>query len=150
MTDVPAAEQQTPIEHTLPSEPFRYPQDHVVAILDKPDQLFDAVETLAARGFLESEITVLAGSREADRLDASTGRTGLMHRILRIADRLGVVNQEIEAKERYEQALREDSHVVLVFCSSADRKRLAGDLLRERGGYFINYFGRFTIETLAP
>ena len=129
-------------------DPVRYPQDHVAAILDTPAQLTDALGALTG-GFLESELIVLAGQEEAERLDAGTGRTGLLHHVIRIADRLGVLNKEMEVKERYERALREAGHVVLVLAPTEERKRLAADILRDSGGHFIRYFGRFTIEVLG-
>jgi hypothetical protein len=150
MPDARDAPGRAPGELTQTSEPFRYPQDHVAAIVDSPEQLTDALGTLTGGGFLESEITVLAGPKEAERLDASTGRTGLMHHVLRVADRLGMLHKEMEVKERYEQALRDDGHVVLVLAPTEDRKRLAADVLRHAGGYFVKFFGRFTIEVLAP
>ena len=129
-------------------DPVRYPQDHVAAILDTPAQLADALGALTG-GFLESELIVLAGQEEAERLDAGTGRTGLLHHVIRIADRLGMPNKEMEVKERYERALREDGHVVLVLAPTEERKRLAADILRDSGGHFIRHFGRFTIEVLG-
>lgn len=141
----------TPASEPAPdSEPYRYPQDHVVAIVDAPGQCVDAVSELTGNGFLESEVTVLAGAREAERLDASSGRTGLMHRVIRAADRLGVPHKEMEVKERYEQALRDDAHVILALAPTDERKRLAADVLRRHGAHYVKYFGRFTIEVLAP
>ena len=150
MSDARNARDQAPDEQSQSSEPFRYPQDHVAAILDTPAQLTDALGALTSQGFLESELTVLAGQEEAERLDASTGRTGLLHQVLRIRDRLGLPDKEQEVKKRYEQALREDGHVVLVLAPTEERKRLAADILGGSGGYFVKYFGRLTIEVLAP
>ena len=150
MPDPRNAPGRAPGELAQPSEPFKYPQDHVAAIVDSPDQLRHALENLTGGGFLESEVTVLAGPKEAERLDASTGRTGLLYHVLRVADWLGMLHKEMEVKERYEQALREDGHVILVLAPTEERKRLTADILRNAGGYFIKFFGRFTIEVLAP
>lgn len=150
MSEIPDARNRAPAERPESDELFQYPQNHVAAIVDAPAQLTDALEALTGSGFMESEVTVLAGAREAERLDASTGRSGLLHHVLRIADRLGVLHREMEVKERYEQALRDDGHVVLVLAPTEERKRLAADTLLGHGGHYIKYFGRFTIEVLAP
>lgn len=128
---------------------IRYPTDHVVAIVDTPEQLEEAIRALTGGGFLESEIQVAHGPAAAARLEASTGRTGLVDRLLRFAERIGMPNDEMAIKDRYEQALRNGQFVVLVLAPSDERKSRAGEVLSAKGGHFIKYFGRFTIEPIA-
>lgn len=84
-----------------PTEPVRYPTNHVVAVVDTADQLTSAARALKEGGFLDSEIEVVSGQAAADALDASTGRTGLAHLAVRLAERLHVANDETAVKERY-------------------------------------------------
>jgi len=130
------------------AEPIRYPENHVVGIVDAPEQL-DAVATaLRGAGFRDSEIDVACGPAAADELAATTGRSGLAHVAIRIAERLGVSDDEMEVKHRYEQALRDGQLVVSVVAPTAERKTLAAQILRDNGGHFVNFLGRFTIESL--
>lgn len=133
-----------------PSKLVRYPADHVLGVVDTPEQLIAAVAALRDARFLDSEIDVWRGQAAADALDASTGRTGLAHLVIRVAERLGASNDEMAMKERYEQALRDGGFVVAVFAPTSERTELAAQTLREHDGHFINWMGRFTIEPLHP
>jgi hypothetical protein len=130
-------------------EEVRYPTDHVVGIVDTREQLEGALDALTGGGFLESEIRVAHGPAAAARLEATTGRTGLVDRLLRFAERIGMPNDETAIKDRYEQALRDGQFVALVLAPSDERKARAADVLRSKGGHFINYFGRSSIERIA-
>ena len=108
-----------------------------------------ALEALSTGGFLASEVTDACGEREADRLRASSGRTGLLGHVLRVAEQIGIPNDELETKERYEQALRDGQVVLMVLAPTEERKMRAADLLRAHSGHFINFLGRFTREEIA-
>jgi hypothetical protein len=130
--------------------PVRYPQNQVVGIVDTADQARAAWTALTHSGFLESEVTVSYGEAAADQVDASTGRTGLARIAMRLAEHFGVENEEMATKERYEEALRGGRFVVAVLAPTEERKELAGQVLRDNGGRFVNFLGRFTIEPLRP
>ena len=68
---------------------------------------------------------------------ASTGRTGLAGLAIRIAEKLGIENDEMAAKEHYEQALRDGRFLVAVSAPTDERRALAASLLRENGGHFV-------------
>ena len=130
--------------------PARYPTHHVVAVLDTEDQVLDAAAALTSGGFLPSEVDVATGSRAADRLGSSVGRRGLSGLAIRIAQRLGMEDEEMELKKHYEQAMRDEKFVVRIEAPTDERKGIAASILRENGAHAVNYFGRFTIESLAP
>ena len=130
------------------AEFVRYPENHVVGVVDTPDQVRSAVDALSNAGFRTSEISVTSGRAAADALDASTGRTGLANLAIRIAERIGIANDEMEAKDRYEQALRDGQFTVSVLAPTDERKDVAANVLREHGGHFITFLGRRTIEFL--
>ena len=131
-----------------PSEEPRYPKDHVVGVITSHETVVQAIDALSAAGFLPSEMNVIAGQAAAARLDASTGRSGLLDRIVRFADKLGIRDEEMEAKEIYEQALRDDQHIVTVSTLTEERKQLAAGILRDFGGKHIAHLGRFVITDL--
>jgi hypothetical protein len=131
-------------------EPLRYPTNHVVGVLDTEQQVADAVAALTGGGFLESEVQVATGSAAADRLNAGTGRAGLGNLAVRVAERLGIANDEMRLKDRHEEALRDGRFVILVATPTDDRKDRAAQLLRERGAHTLAYMGRFTIEGFVP
>jgi hypothetical protein len=130
-------------------ESFEYPANHVVAILDTQVQITCAVDALANGGFLESEIGLLRGSEDADRLAGGTGRHGFQDWFIRLTGSVGLKNAETEMKDRYEQALRDGSTVVAVLTPTNDRKDRAAEILKQCGGRFINFFGRLNVERIT-
>jgi hypothetical protein len=131
------------------SEPLQYPANHVIGILDTPDQTACAVDGLVTGGFLESEIEIHRGAEAADRLDQTTGRRGLMDLTIRLFQRMGLENAEIEMKEHYEKALRDGGTVILILTPTDERKDRAAQILKECGGHFINFYGRLAVERIA-
>jgi hypothetical protein len=126
----------------------RYPSDNVVAVLNTADRARAVWTVLVHSGFLESEVLVSHGKSAADTLDATTGRGGLTGFAVRVAERFGVKDDEMELKKRYEQALREGSFVLAVLAPTEERKELAARLLREHGAQEVNFLGRFAIQPM--
>ena len=127
----------------------QYPENHVIGILDTPEAAETAVRALTGGGLLESEVTLTCGVERADAIRASSGRTGVIGRVLQVVDRFGGGGEEMDARREYEQALRDGRLNVLVLAPTEERKRLGADILRQHGGHYINFFGRLTIEKLA-
>jgi hypothetical protein len=130
-------------------ESVQYPTNQVIAILDTQVQTACAVDALANGGFLESEVELLRGSEEADRLAGGTGRRGFQDWFIRLTGSVGLKNAETEMKDRYEQALRDGHTVLAILTPTEDRKDRAAQILKECGGRFINFFGRLNVERIA-
>jgi hypothetical protein len=131
------------------SQPIRYPTNHVLGIIDKPEQLRSALAALESGGFLESELGVRCGEGMADALAASSGRTGLSDLAMRFTEWIGLANDEMAVKNRYEAALRDGAFVVSVAAATDERKDVAARILRDHGAHFVNFLGRFTMEMIA-
>jgi hypothetical protein len=131
------------------AEPISYPLNHVVAIVDAPELAGAALHALTDGAFLESEVILTCGVEAADLLHATSGHSGLLDRVLQLADHLGVRNEELEERDEYEQALRRGEFVIRVLAPTEERKQRAAQLLREHGGHFITFQGRFTVEELG-
>ena len=152
--EVPVAESQSgrdSVEHGHEDEleTVQYPTNHVLAILDTPDQTACAVDALVNGSFLESEVRIGHGLQHADRLEAATGRSGFQDWFIRLFQSVGLKNAEIELKDHYEQALREGKTVVAVLTPTVERKDLAVRLIRDCGGRFINFYGRLNVERIG-
>jgi len=132
------------------AELVRYPENHLLGVVDAPEQLSTTLAALTDAGFRDSEVSVACGTAAADALDASTGRTGLANLAIRIAERIGIANDEMAVKDRYEQALRDGRFVVSVLAPTDERRELAATVLHDHSGHFINHLGRRTIEVLYP
>ena len=147
----------TPDHHDATTEPrqsgheqVRYPTNHVLAVLDTREQATDAVAALASGGYLESEIQINTGAATADDVSASPGRGGLAGILIRLAERMGVTDEELETKHRYERALRDNRFVVAVAAPTEERKDRAAKILREHGAHTVTFFGKATIEYITP
>ncbi len=128
----------------------KYPANHVVGVVDTVQQVLELVPDLRSNGFADAEIHVHSGSAHADELEESTGRTGLAGVVIRIADALGIENDEMEVKSRYEQAMRDGHYVILVGASTEARKGRASEILAQHDAHTVTFHGRFTIEDIVP
>jgi len=131
-------------------EPVRYPTHNVVGVIDTADQLSAAVKELTSGGFLESEINVARGAAAAERVDASTGRGGITGLAIRVAESLGLQNEESEFKDHYEEAMRSGRFVIRVAAPSEEREERATDILKRHGAHSVAYYGKYTIRKLVP
>jgi hypothetical protein len=123
-----------------------YPLNHVIGIMPTEKEAVTAFDSLIAHGFLESEVSLGSGPELADRVRSTSGRSGLVGRILEVLDRFGAAGDEIDDRHEYEQALREGAVTVLVFVPTGERKQRAAEILRLHGGSFIKFFGKLKIE----
>jgi hypothetical protein len=122
--------------------------NYVLGAVSTHEQADVVVSELTTRGFLDSEVSVVSGPSAAEALDATTGRRGMADLAMRIGEWVGVSNDEMDVKERYEQALRDGQFIVGALAPDDDRKRLASEIIASNGGRFVHYFNRFSIERL--
>ncbi|MBW8769346.1 MAG: hypothetical protein JF589_06315 [Gemmatimonadetes bacterium] len=135
---------------TSPEEPVTYPEQQVLAVFDDEEALAAAIEELTRVGVPDSDLDVACGTERADALRASTGRSGLANLAIRIADQLGIKNTEMEAKARYEEAMRAGGYVLRVSAPTDEQKSQVVEALQRHGAHGISYFSKFTIERIVP
>jgi hypothetical protein len=131
------------------TDSVRYPMNRVVGVIDSVSRVHAAVDALTSGGFLESEIEVFHGQAAAEALRSSTGRTGFANLVMRLIAAIGLPNDETALKNRYADAIRDGRFVVTVEALTEERKALAARLLQDQGGEGVNFFNRFTIESLG-
>ena len=137
------------IAGTTEQDEFPYPEGRVVAILDTVEHMWDAVESLVTVGFLETEIDIVHGTTAAEKVAAGTGRRGLTHVVMKLAAKIGLPNDEMAQRQRYEEALRTGHFVLAVETPTEQRKVLASQIIHKEGGRFIHYFGESTFEVMS-
>jgi hypothetical protein len=130
--------------------PVAYPTNHILAVVDSAAQLNAVRASLTNGGFLDSDIRVETGAERADAVDASTGHTGLAAVLIRFAERIGVTDEEMETKNVYEHAMRNDRFVVSIAADTRERKERATRILREHAAHSVAYFGKHSIEHIVP
>ncbi len=115
----------------------------MVAVLPTPEAAAAAAAALRTAGILDRDISILRGDEGADRLDGTGSVNGLIARLRRLVS-FTLMDQLVDMA-LYEQAVREGQVVVMVK-ARGERKTAAMRVLREHGGHFINYYGRFATE----
>ena len=124
-----------------------YPNRAVVAVVDDPAEAQTATAELRAAGFDDDAVTVLQGPAGADRFDGMGRAHGLGSRLRRLL--AFTVMDQLPDFVLYERALRDGRSVVIVRAPGDADKRRAHDILRARGGHFMNYYGRFATEEVS-
>jgi hypothetical protein len=95
-----------------------------------------------------AELTVLNGAEAADRFDGlgrTSGRRAWWRRAM----------QQLSMDQMpdflwYEEALRRGDTVVAIRATDSGVRRRAAAALAQAGGHFINYFGSWSTEAIAP
>lgn len=124
----------------------RYPENHVVGLLDTTEQVEAAVNALTRGGFLASEIELMHGAAASEKLRQNTGRSGLAHLAMRFAESIGMPNDETAIKNQYADGLGRGQLLLAVLAPTEERRKVAGRILEEHGGTNIKFFGQYTIE----
>ena len=142
-----------PIPATVvrPRDRVAYPRNQVVGIIDSAEDARGILLSLRHGRFLDGEIHLVAGDDAAEALHASTGHVGLTQWLIRAATWLGVRDDEMKLKDRYELALRNGALIVAIELPTHTRRELAVEILARHGAHTVNYFGRFMqIEYAKP
>jgi hypothetical protein len=129
-----------------PSVQLSYPTDKLVAIIDAmPDAEYARYELLAA-GFASDAIAVQHGRDAAGHTLHYTDLDPFPH----LARLLHVHSLEHEQAVVFEQALGRGQSVIMVYAPRAkDRERALG-IIEAHNAHSINFYGKWTIETLKP
>jgi hypothetical protein len=136
---------ETNSPHT-PGVQLSYPTDKLVAIIDTPPDAEHARHELLEAGFAPHAIAVQHGIPAAERIVHYTDLDPFPH----LARLLHVHSIEHEQAVAYEQALRQGQSVITVYAPRAQDRQRALGILEAHNAHSINFYGKWTIETLKP
>jgi hypothetical protein len=125
-----------------------YPGGWTLAVLDDAAEADAAIRELAADGLPGKDLVVLGGEDAhagLERLGASSGFLGRMRRGLQF-----MTMDQLPDLVVYEEAMRLGHPVVGIREADADRRGRLVDVLRRHGAHFINRFGSWATEEIAP
>ena len=126
--------------------PLPYPTHKVLGILSSEDAVWQAIDELTSRGFVEEDIELWGGQAGSQAIHESFSRSGLMGRLKRLVQELGEEGDNIRS---YDEALKAGQFLLVVPAPNAEAKESVRDIMVRHGGHFISYFDHLTIETLA-
>jgi hypothetical protein len=124
-----------------------YPTDSLLAVLPDAERAAAAAAALKAAGIPDRDITILRGDEGASRFDPTGAVHGLLTRLRRLVS--FTVMDQLPDMAWYDAAIRAGQAVVMVRLRGDERKAEAVRILREPGGHFINYYGRFATEEVV-
>jgi hypothetical protein len=122
--------------------------NRLMAVLDTTDAAAAAADALAREGFAGDAVLVLRGDRDADRIDSLGNAGGAWTRARRLLS-FTLADQMVDLAV-YVAALRDGRTVVSVLVAGDDGKERARRALAGAGAHFMNFFGRFATEDVAP
>jgi len=122
--------------------------NRLLAVVDKPDAAVAAAGALAQAGFAADAVTVLQGDQDADRIDSLGNVGGRWAQVRRLLS-FTLADQMVDLAV-YVAALRDGRTVLSVLARDDDEKDRARHALTSSGAHFMNFFGRFATEDVAP
>jgi hypothetical protein len=129
--------------------PDRLPTtNRLMAVLDTAEVAAAATTALAREGFTGDRVMVLRGGQDADRIDSLGNAGGLWARARRLLS-FTLADQAVDLAV-YVAALRDGRTVVSVLVSGDTARDRARRVLLGAGAHFVNFFGRFATEDIAP
>ncbi len=127
-------------------EELGHPVNQVFAIIEDRNQSATVVKALHEAGIDSEDIGLLAGPTDAEKLDASIGKEGLVAKLASTGADFG--DKDTVYLKKYRQALQENQAVVAVVAKKGKTREELAEILKVHGCAFINSFGRFIIERL--
>jgi hypothetical protein len=129
-----------------PSVQLSYPTDKLVAIIDAMPDAEHARHELIEAGFAPDAIGLQHGTRAEERTVHYTDFDPLPQ----LARLLHVHSIEHEQAVVYEQALRQGQSVIAIHAPKTEARERALRILETYNAHYVNFYGKWTIETLKP
>ena len=126
-----------------------YPTGWTLAVFDDPASAEAARAELEADGVAAREEVIVLGGPDAtermSRLGSSAGLAARMRRALQF-----MTMDQLPDLRVYELALEGGRAVLGIRVDDAERRRSAIEVIRRHGGHFVNRFGAWATEEIAP
>ena len=125
-----------------------YPTDWTLAVMDEAAEAEAAGAELLQLGVPPEDVVVMAGHESIERMGRLGTSTGFPARLRRAVQ--FVTMDQLPDLHVYETALDDRHPVVGVRVADAVERRRAIEVLRGHGAHFINRFGAWATEEIAP
>jgi hypothetical protein len=125
-----------------------YPTGWTLAVFDQPDAAEAARAELAAAGIGPDDLLLLSGPDALERMSRLGTSSGVAARVRRTMQFMTM--DQLPDLRVYELALEGGRPVLGLHVGDAEKRRAATDALRRHGGHFVNRFGAWATEEIAP
>lgn len=119
--------------------------NHVVAVIDRPESARKAVEELEAAGYTEP--IVFSGEKDAEKIDARGEYGGILDRIRGTVD--DTLSEATNFLKQYEEEARSGKQVVAVPVENRDKAEPAREILFRNRAHNIRFFGKLAVTDLS-
>ena len=124
------------------------PTNKVVGSIDAAADAKDAMRDLTSAGFAASEVELLTDKEGAARIDMSEAMVQV--HIFDSTQKVPAFYDSPVIVRRVEEELRAGHYLIGVVAKDEEARERAREILKARGGHFINFYGRFAAEGLEP
>ena len=125
-----------------------YPTGWTLAVFDEGSAAQAAGAELETSGMGASDMVVLSGADAGERMSRLGTSSGLAARLRRTMQFMTM--DQLPDLHVYELALAQGRAVLGVRIANAEARRTATDAIRRHGGHFVNRFGAWATEEIAP
>jgi hypothetical protein len=125
-----------------------YPTGWTLAVFDEAEAAEAAGAELTASGIGPADLIVLSGpdaTEKMSRLGASSGFGARMRRAMQF-----MTMDQLPDLHVYELALEGGRPLLGIRIGDGERRRAATEVIRRHGGHFVNRFGAWATEEIAP
>lgn len=130
-------------EQYRPQDVHHYPLHSVIAIVP-PSAATGLIAALEQAGIASNDIDIAKGDADAQRIDdTATGFRGWLMNAL-------PMNEEFVQRQQYVEAMRQGDPVIRVRLADENQKQAVSEIIADHGGHYINYYGRWVVESLRP
>lgn len=127
------------------SEFISYPTNKVAGTINDSADAQAGIEELIEAGFNTDEIDVIYGEEGMRRLDPTGEKHGLLARLQRTFLQL---NEEPKHLRHHVEDVLAGNFVIMVLAEESEKQARAAQILKSHGGHFINFYGRWTMQSL--
>ena len=125
-----------------------YPTGWTLAVFDEADAAAVARADLTRSGIGAEDLVLLSGPDAMDRMSHLGTSSGFGARLRRAMQFMTM--DQLPDLRVYELALEGGNPVLGVRIEDGELRRAATDAIRRRGGHFVNRFGAWATEEIAP
>lgn len=126
-----------------------YPTHRVVGTIVDPKDARAAIEGLLSAGFQTTDIDILHGEQDLQRLDPTGAEHGFLAQFQRTLIRTAGPAEEFRHLSRHVDDLRAGRFVIMVLAKEREKREVAADVLNSHGAEFVGFYGRWAWQSLA-
>jgi hypothetical protein len=142
--------EQRPNDRSANSELTFDPTNKVVGSIDDAGDAKAALSDLRAAGFTAEEVELLTGEEGVRRIGVSDEGGEVLVHIFRPTQKVPAFYDAPVIARRVEEELLAGHYLIGVTAKDGEARERASDILKSRGGHFINFYGPLAAEALEP